>query len=310
MAENSKIEWTDHTINLWWGCQKVNPACDHCYAETLSRRYDGKGPDGESAIWGARSKRRPIKSWLGNLDKFQRKAGKAGEYHRVFCGSMMDIFEVSKDLTEPYFTTRDEDAPTATTTNQVRDLFFEQISYNRWPNLIFLLLTKRPGNIPFMVPASWITECPKNVWFGTSIPSQEYANRLIPQLLRAPGTGNKFMSIEPLLGPLDLSRSGGTQGQNISWVIAGGESGHNARPMHPDWVRSLRDQCKAAGVPFHFKQWGEYAPVHSLDCNKEGIKGNLWHVFDPDTSVCRVGKKAAGRLLDGQEWNELPESFK
>jgi protein gp37 len=121
--------------------------------------------------------------------------------------------------------------------------------------------------------------------------------------------------MEPLLGPVDLRAN--LPGERmlrwyrpmismIDWVIVGGESGPGARPMHPEWARSLRDQCTAAGVPFLFKQWGEWAPRHDLQCNEPGIKGRVWHNFDPDTSVCNVGKKAAGRLLGGREWNEVP----
>ena len=345
MAENSKIEWTDHTTNLWWGCQKVNPACDNCYAETLSRRYDGEGESGESIIWGPRSKRRPIKSWLSNLDKYQRKAEKAGERHRVFVGSMMDIFEISKPLTEEWENKYEKGTSWLFHTGGLRDHFFFLLNSGRWPDLIFLLLTKRPGNIPKMVPPSWLANCPENVWFGTSIPNQEVADRDIPKLLSAPGRKNKFLSIEPLLGPVNLEKCSclcGWVGQDtiyepeipgmfeggdvcpkcrsemswkdwldyidgISWVIVGGESGPNARPMHPDWVEFLRDQCKDVNAPFFFKQWGEYAPRHDLQARN--LPGKLWHIFDPDTSVCKVGKKEAGRLLGGREYSELPAAF-
>ncbi|MGO0058628.1 phage Gp37/Gp68 family protein [Brevibacillus fluminis] len=169
-----------------------------------------------------------------------------------------------------------------------------------------------------------------NVWLGTSVENQKAADERIPLLLQTPAAV-RFLSCEPLLGRVDLewpeSLYGpekdlwccngymcGCMGQpiepplihGIDWVIAGGESGPKARPVHPDWLASLRDQCQRWNVPFFFKQWGEWLPAHELLCNTAGIKGKPWHNFDPDTSVCRVGKDRAGRLLDGREWNEFP----
>jgi protein gp37 len=137
------------------------------------------------------------------------------------------------------------------------------------------------------------------------------------ELIKIPAAG-RFISIEPILGPVDLrefleidrvpggewERSGWRPA--LDWVIVGGETGPGARPVKPGWVRTLRDQCLWAGVPFFFKSWGEWAKRHDLLAGCPGLKGRLWHTWDPDTSVCRVGKKKAGRLLDGQEWSQFP----
>ncbi|ERI10917.1 phage protein Gp37/Gp68 [Aneurinibacillus aneurinilyticus ATCC 12856] len=163
----------------------------------------------------------------------------------------------------------------------------------------------------------------QNVWLGTSVENQKTADERIPLLLQTPAAV-RFLSCEPLLGMVDLKlhdsllyhTSGWWPplseytkvGEVIDWVIVGGESGSKARPMHPDWVRSIRDQCAEFNIPFFFKQYGEYAPIHELRTNEPGIKGKLWVNFDPDTSVCRVGKKKAGRLLDGQEWSQFPDA--
>lgn len=189
------------------------------------------------------------------------------------------------------------------------------------PNLDWLLLTKRPENIANMMPIRWGTDpylrifddtslMPVNVWVGTSVENQEQAEKRIPYLLAVPAKV-RFLSCEPLLGPADLTdaslytRIGGAISY-LNWVIVGGESGPGARPMHPDWARGLRDQCQANGVPFLFKQWGQWAPIHDLRCNEPGIAGREWYTFDPDTSVCSVGKHAAGRVLDGRTWDQLP----
>lgn len=155
-----------------------------------------------------------------------------------------------------------------------------------------------------------------NVWLGTSVENQKAADERIPLLLQIPAAV-RFLSCEPLLGQVDLefwtqfehpdNEGYGLEAiKGLGWVIVGGESGTNARPMHPEWVEGLRDQCEEYGVPFFFKQWGEWAPVHELRCNEPGIKGKQWFNFDPDTSVCRIGKERAGRLMDGQEWNQCP----
>lgn len=165
---------------------------------------------------------------------------------------------------------------------------------------------------------------PENVWLGVSVEDQEAANKRIPDLLRVDASV-RFLSCEPLLNELDITdflhdsncneirRELGCiccepREVSLDWVIVGGESGPNARPVHPDWVRSLRDQCGSTNVPFFFKQWGEWAPAHSLMCNHPTFKGKLWYNFDPDTSVCRIGKKLAGNKLDGHTYMHWPSN--
>jgi protein gp37 len=331
MGQDSKIEWTDHTFNPWWGCVKVSPACEHCYAETFSKRVGQK-------VWGTKAPRRFFgdKHWNEPL-KWNAAAAAAGVRARVFCASMADVFEDREDLT-PHLA-------------RLLKLIHET------PNLDWLLLTKRPENWSerigrIVAPKNdmdllmWIYNWgmgtpPQNVWIGTTVENQEYADRRIPELLKIPARV-RFLSVEPMLGPVDLSwwlepweycgNCGGSfsfqlgrpdlcpgclrpncmatgfglmrqdefvqaQGyvdvpdnSGISWVICGGESGPGARPLHPDWARSLRDQCQVAGVPFFFKQWGEWASNTSM--------GTVLY--------CKVGKKLTGRLLEGREWNEMP----
>lgn len=234
MAENSKIEWTNHTANLWWGCTKVHEGCDNCYALTFSKRV---GND----IWGDYKPRRLIMDVLPKLKKFQKQAEEANEIHRVFVGSMMDIFEKSKDDVVDH-----KGNPIEGSTGFARDKFFNEI-IPECPNLMFLLLTKRPSNINKMIPESWKTNPPKNVMFGTSPVNTKTAKTLISQLQKV--NGYRFLSVEPQLeniSEIDLT--------GIDWVIQGGESGHTKRPFNPDWGRTLRDICAERNVPFFFKQ--------------------------------------------------------
>lgn len=298
MAENSKIEWTHHTFNPWEGCQKVGPGCDHCYAEARDQRFTG------GAHWGPGAPRRRTSpaNWRKPL-AWDRAAAAAGERHRVFCASLADVFDNAVD---PAW----------------RDDLWRLIE--RTPNLDWMLLTKRPGNIANMLPVPFDFErLYPNVWLGCTVVNQAEADRDIPKLLAVPAAV-RFLSMEPLLGPVDLGVAGrGDSGLDL--VIVGGESGPGARPMHPDWVRSLREQCVAAGVPFFFKQWGEWetaldreqddpdwradysrkfadhGPTRWINLTGErGFHGERFHV------VRRVGKARAGRLLDGRTWDEMP----
>jgi protein gp37 len=297
------IEWTatrlengtvlpGYTFNPWWGCLKVSPGCEHCYADALARRY---GFD----VWGpakTTSRRMMSENYWKQPRKWNKDAEADGVRRRVFCASMADVFEDHPDV------------------EAARKRLFNLILET--PNLDWLLLTKRPENILRFLPETWGGNVLPNMWLGTSVENQVQADTRIPELLKVPARV-RFLSCEPLLGDINLGLLGTLPGQltggayrlahqYIHWVIVGGESGPQARPMHPEWARSLRDQCQAAGVSFFFKQWGEYAPVHDLRCSEPGIAGRRWHTFDPDTSVCHVGKARAGRLLDEQEWNEVP----
>ena len=248
MAENSKIEWTHHTANLWWGCTKVHAGCDNCYALALAKRY---GKD----VWGNDKPRRLIQNVWKEIEKYQKQAEAEGEIHRVFVGSMMDIFEKPMPLVDhkgiPYSETESE----FWNTGQLRDKFFNEVVPNS-PNLMFLLLSKRPSNINKYIPESWKKNPPKNVMFGTSPVNQETADKLIVQLSKV--NGLRFLSVEPQLDKIDMmAKVEGTERvllDLVDWVISGGESGHGKRPFDCDWARLIRDDCSTKGVPFFFKQ--------------------------------------------------------
>jgi protein gp37 len=263
MAENSKIEWTDHTFNPWWGCQRVSAACDHCYAETMAKRFGQK-------VWGAKAPRRFFGDvhWTAPL-RWHAEAAADGLRRRVFCASMADVFEKRADL------------------NPWREKLWALIKVT--PALDWLLLTKRPQLIAAQLPQDW-GEGYRNVWLGTTTENQVEADRRLPHLLGAPARVH-FVSAEPLLGPLDLRRWLKDKDRRVGWVIAGGESGPGARPSDREWFRGLRDQCTSVGVPFHFKQWGNWVP---------GDNG----------AFVRKTKAEAGRRLDERTWDGLPtEAF-
>lgn len=275
--ENSKIEWTDHTANFWWGCFKVSPGCKNCYAETLSHRF-GKN------IWGpvATTDRELKENIWKELPKWNAKAKADGVRRRVFVQSMSDFFE---------------DHPQVVETRLRAMRLIEELD-----GLDFLILTKRPENVRAMA-IRWLGfGFPENVWIGTSVENQEMANKRIPELLEIPAKV-RFLSMEPLLGSVDLTIGlGGADGTGlggyglrsaIDWVIVGGESGHHDRETYPEWVRAIRDQCQAAGVPFFFKQWGDAKP--------DVLEVRAWERAGRNFSA-----KKGGRILDGREWSEFP----
>ena len=309
--KNSAIEWCHDTVNFWWGCSfaryldgSVREECEHCYALTLSKIFS-RG----RATWGQNGKRwiRAEKAYveLARLDQYARERG---ERRRVFINSMSDTFEdFRQELRE------------------ARGLLF--LACEKVTNLDILLLTKRPGNVLQMVPCQWLTKWPAHVWIGTTAGTQKAADENVPALLRIPARV-RFLSMEPLLGPVNLDfghpkwRTAESYHAYIHWVIVGGESGHGARPMHPDWARSLRDQCAAAGVAFFFKQWGEWFPGSSdgdeftLDDRhgepEVGDRKFKVHAFPAEADgtfqeMGRIGKAAAGRVLDGVEHTAVPE---
>ncbi len=323
MAENTKIEWAHHTFNPWEGCTKVGPGCDHCYAETRNNRFGGGN-------WGPGAPRRRTSpaNWHNPI-RWNRQAAELGARYRVFCASLADVF--------------DNEVPI----EWRRDLF-ELIA--RTPHLDWLLLTKRIGNVMPMVaqvadlPRSashagdlmahhWRNGTPPaNVWLGATVVNQAEADRDIPKLLDTPAA-RRWLSMEPLLGEVSLTqipipKSGsGTEydpvismnvlrrasvfAPHIDWVIVGGESGPGARPMHPDWARSLRDQCAAAGTPFLFKQWGEWAAGETPPWPENAdyaVAFGKGHYFDDMQWMDRLGKKRAGRLLDGEQHDGFPPS--
>ena len=251
---NTAIEWAHHTVNFWWGCSKVSPACANCYAESIATRFRAK-----EVQWGEGGGRWIRPKAFTEAAKIERISLAAGGGQRVFVNSMSDTFEAHGALITQ------------------RAMMLNLLANS--PGANWLLLTKRPENIAAMVPPHWMKDWPAHVWIGTTVENQDQAALRIPPLVAIPAAIH-FLSCEPLLGPIDLCKHGGPL---ISWVIAGGESGPKARPMRYEWIKSLADQCHAGGERFFFKQWGEY-----------------------DEDGYRPGKKAAGRLLDGREWNEVP----
>lgn len=268
MAKNSRIEWTTHTFNPWWGCVKVSPACKHCYAESWAKRV---GKD----VWGINADRRFFgdKHW-GEPLRWNIVAGSSGERVRVFCASMADVFEDRRDLDE------------------ARDRLWRLIEAT--PNLDWLLLTKRPELVLSMTP--WKGNWPDNIWIGTTLETQKYADERLPHLASIPAAV-RFISAEPLLGPVDIGPWTG----DLDWVITGGESGPKARPSSPSWFRDLMNQCMASDIAFHFKQWGDWAPGQGIALAKVRAE-----TVEDGTTMLRVGKKVAGRELDGETWDELP----
>lgn len=281
MGKDSRIEWTHHTFNPWWGCTKVSAACDHCYAESWAKRVG-------SAVWGATSERRFFSDahWREPL-KWNDEAARSGR-RRVFCASMADVFESRDDLRE------------------ARARLFDLIDAT--PHLDWLLLTKRVHLVRKLSPRR--SQLPSNVWLGTTVENQEYADKRIPYLLEHDGPAVRFLSCEPLLGPVDLSRFVGTaSGPQLDWVIAGGESGPGARPMHPDWAENLRAQCEESGISFHFKQWGHWAPMAALSAPpSRSVRTITVYRGAQQLDMLGVGKSRAGRLLRGRTWDQVPGS--
>lgn len=329
MAETS-IEWTatvlpdgtrlpGYSFNPWIGCTEVSPACDHCYA----RDFIIKKPRWATA-WSGERFRTSVDYWKQPL-KWNREAERSGIRRKVFCASLADVFD-----------------------NQVDPRWRADLwgLIDETQNLDWLLLTKRPQNARKMIiearrgllraavddrHVDWPWP---NVWLGTTVENQEEADRRIWPLLQVPAKVH-FLSCEPLLGPLDLTNvdppddgyGGKAHGSDflsphnrslrpqVDWVIAGGESGPNARPSHPDWFRSLRDQCAAANVPFFFKQWGNWTPCgdwyanhprslpirvfHNGEWTDEGDVSGEW--------MANIGKKLAGATLDGRQHREMPD---
>lgn len=264
MGQNSSIEWTDHTFNPWWGCMKVSPGCANCYAETWANRY---GHD----VWGPTNPRRHFTDnhWKDPL-RWNQEAREAGKRRRVFCASMADVFEDHPDLQAD------------------RERLWKVIASADM--LDWLLLTKRPQNMTRFTP--WQDAWPANVWAMTSVENQAVADTRIPELLRVPAK-IRGLSVEPLLGPVDLS----PWLHGIQWVIVGGESGRGARPMHPAWVLKIKRDCAAAGVPFFFKQWGQWSPTKIV---KDAS-------IAAESFMLPVGKAKAGRELHGRTWDAMPD---
>ena len=391
----TKISWTDHTINFWWGCTQVSPACKNCYAAAMGLRF---GPKlfGQPVLWGKGQPRfellQAARKEALNLNQYAFRCRLLNGIPMVECGSTetVDCPESLRiDFTDarvPLKQRKLEDYQQLTPleweslpdyrprvfVNSMSDWLDNEVpiawlaylleTLHLCPHLDFQLLTKRPENWEerlnvalgecLFKPASesaplrdfiaaWLNGTPPaNVWIGCTAENQEYADKRLPHLLKIPAKV-RFLSCEPLLGPLDIiyalyrskasrvcpyclfatTRLSETHCPNdgkplgadpaIDWLITGGESGGPARPSHPDGFRSLRDQCAAAGVPFFFKQWGEWI---SVDNFKHGAEGSLaksykGHKHPDGTLMLHLGTSRAGHLLDGTEHHAFPHRF-
>lgn len=328
----TKIEWATHTANWLAGCMKISPACQHCYAETMTARLATMPHAPARYRDGVVRDRRW--TWRVTYDADALRAAFDGLHNaksprRVFCNSMSDTFH--------------ENAPPeslddlAAAISSLRDVRSDHV---------LMLLTKRPRRLLEWQRLHFPDGLPSWVWVGCTVEDQRRADERIPVLLKV-AAKVRFLSCEPLLGPVQLGvmvgercsfydYGLGERAGSIAWVIVGGESGPSARPMHPEWARSLRDQCVGAGVALHFKQWGEWAPDDAIEGagiahgwyeqgrEDGGVPCHWWHdsglrrtieesgmvvpdgEIGGDTRVYLVGKRAAGRLLDGRTWDEFP----
>lgn len=294
---NTKIEWATKVWNPITGCTPISAGCDNCYAKRMATRLKGRhGYNNEN----------PFAVTLHHDKLDDPEKWKTPQ--RVFVCSMGDIFHENS-----YHNTID----------RIHFIMCRTTQHT------FMLLTKRPGNA-FMYyhrNANWNTDnlTAPNIWLGVTVEDQEAADKRIP-VLQSISAGKRFVSCEPLLSPVDLQLSK----YNIDWVIAGGETGPKARPCHPDWIRSLRDQCKKANVPFFFKGWGEYkngsdyvnykSQNHIVLTNGEYARwdNNDWKSISAKytakqfndlkpTVVSKVGKKLSGDVINGQQYHELPK---
>lgn len=324
MADRTGIEWTDASWNPVTGCTKVSPGCDHCYAEGIAHRFAGTKayPNGFGVTLRPERLDQPL--------RWRRP-------RRVFVNSMFDLFH--QDVPDEYIArVWSVMALASQHTFQVLTKRHARmrslLNSESFKDAVLIEMTTIAAERRIAWPSPHGNVWPRpNVWVGVSTENQQWANVRIPALLDTPAAV-RFISAEPLLGPIDLARVGAPpfwclgHGRptvdcpndlhlprpGIDWVIVGGESGPGARPMHPDWVRHLRDQCTSSGVPFLFKQWGEWAPsaLPSEFVDADGQRkttNDLTTLTIPNSwaPVRRVGKKAAGRELDGRTWDQYPK---
>ena len=298
MGSNTKIEWTEATWNPVRGCSIVSEGCRNCYAMRMAHRSNRPGGayEGLTRI-GAHGP-----TWTGDVRVVREMLDyplKLRKPHRIFVNSMSDLFHESLDeiaIGEVFGTMAVAEQHT------------------------FQVLTKRPGRMKAILETARVCfdyhEPLANVWLGVSAEDQKTADERIPLLMETPAAV-RWVSAEPLLGPIDLESVPSMEG-SIDWVVVGGESGPGARPMHPDWARSLRDQCKAAGVPFFFKQWGKFTDRGGCDdpCGRcvmaladGSVTGTDW-VSGPDMrgaiQMHPLPKHYAGNILDGRWHLEYP----
>lgn len=329
---STKIEWTEVTWNPTTGCNKISAGCKNCYAEVMHKRLQGMGQPKYQTDFN-----KGVKTWEDEL----MKPLSWKKPRKVFVNSMSDLFheDVPFEFIDKVFTVM---ALTPQHTYQIltkrADRMEEYFALHPQPRIVVIAIHNgRRLKVNEDYYNNGITWPLPNVWLGTSVENQQTANKRIPHLLRVPAAV-RFLSCEPLLGRVDLNnipfstdevgpftinaltgfsfqtdiiKWPGCEGK-IDWVIAGGESGHGARPMHPDWVRSLRNQCHNTGVAFFFKQWGEWLPIDHLseDDYWKSTKSAEVGTGVSTNTVFKLGKKAAGRVLDGREWNDWPKLTK
>jgi protein gp37 len=302
MSDKTQIEWTDATWNPVRGCARVSPGCEHCYAERLAARFSSPGQPYEGLATMVNGHPR----WTGEI---QLVAGAINlplrwkTPRRVFVNSTSDLFHEA-----------------------VPESFIDRCLYTiaLARQHTFQILTKRPERMhalmsrPYPYAIHWCTPdgftLPwplPNLWLGVSVESADYLHRI--DILRAIPTAVRFVSFEPLLGPIPTPDLSG-----IHWIIIGGESGPGARPMHPDWARELVSQGKLQGCAVFFKQWGEYGPAidlpfatfekHAVAVSPQGtIRDRHEPMGEGAAILVKLGKHQTGRILDGQEWNEFPD---
>jgi protein gp37 len=351
VSATTGIEWTDATWNPVTGCDEVSPGCDRCYAKTFAERF--RGTEGHYFEQGFDVVLRPDKLTLPLTWRKPKK---------VFVNSMSDLFH--KDVPDEYIAR--VFAVMAATPQHIYQVLTKR--HGRMRSLLrsdaFRVLTKDMHSemqlaklLPYkpLVINTWPLP---NVWLGVSVEDQHWANLRIPALIDTPAAV-RFLSCEPLLGPVDLTAvyqqpahmrlwavDSTRETKPVDWVIVGGESGHGARPMHPDWARKLRDQCTEAGVAFHFKQWGEWGPApwrveraagesvedykrraeaegathayavwaHEYEHEPHAPSHKPWSaertsLGDEHAPIRRWGKKVSGRKLDDRTWDQFPGAF-
>lgn len=319
MAERTNIAWCDATVNFWWGCSKISPGCDNCYAEEWNA-FRGNG------MWGPGAPRREIKGAPALMAKLQRQAAAFRAEHGrpmlVFCQSMSDTFD-----------------------NEVDDTWRERMwaAIEAAPDLRILMLTKRGVNVPKMIPEAWKTRWPAHVGLMQSVCTQQEANREIVRLLamkRDLGIPWCGVSMEPLLEMVDIrtlrthrnlildAATGKIIGfrrqphkispplPRLDFVIVGGESGKNARPMHPAWEERIRRQLRGAGVAYFFKQWGQFIPDYefsgpgdfeAVTVDREHLPFSMVQL--DRVTMMKVGKEKAGDLIRGERYQAYPEAL-
>lgn len=308
MGRTTGIEWTDSTWNPIRGCTRVSEGCRNCYAESVAARFSGAGRPYEGLAKFVVVDGAPDARWTGELRFVQEHLDdplRWKEPKNIFVNSMSDLFHPA-------------------VTFEWLAAIFDVMA--RAPQHNYQILTKRPERMLNTLTAGGDPNVatdfeqtysqqwpPKNWWFGVSVEDQKTANERIPILAKCPAR-TKFVSYEPALGALDLAAACDDPSlASIDWLICGGESGSHARPMHPQWARAIRDQCIDLGIPFFFKQWGEWIPVgHAADSLAEGdqlpSRGYAWaeNPGGKPNAMVRIGKKRAGAVLDGREWKEYP----